>query len=113
MRNPFKKEIILSQTEIDLQRINLLLMQTDPNDPDFEILCDRKKTLLEMAVMESKLNESNTANSIVPSLLQTGAGVGLAAGLSFATKDKIFTQNNLVWGSVKKINFFDIFKNRR
>ena len=111
MKNPFRKERILSQTEIDIQRINLLLMQTDPSDPDFEILSDRKKVLCEIALLEAQTNGANNkCGSIGTSMAQTAAGLGLAAGLTALTKDKIFPQNNLVWNSIKKVNFLDLFK---
>lgn len=114
MKNPFKKDRILTQTEIDIQRINLLLMQTDPNDPDFEILSDRKKVLCEIALLEAQAaGTNNKCNNLATTVLQTAAGGALAIGLSKTQCDKIHGQNDLFWNSVKKINFFDVFKNRR
>lgn len=111
MKNPFKKEPILTPLQIEINKINMALMQMDQNDPDYEILCDRRKVLYETALLDAQTNKalSECCCSTGTGLLKAGAGIGVAAGLTALTKDKIFTQNNLVWNSIKKINFFDLF----
>lgn len=111
MKNPFKKEPILTSIQVEINKINVALMQMDQNDPDYEILCDRRKVLYETALLDAQTKKalSEGCCSMGTRLLKAGAGIGVAAGLTALTKDKIFTQNNLVWNTIKKINFFDLF----
>ena len=111
MKNPFKKEPILTPLQIEINKINMVLMAMDQNDPDYEILCDRRKVLYETALLDAQTQKalSEGCSHTGSSLLKAGAGIGVAAGLTALTKDHIFPQNNLVWNSIKKINFFDLF----